>query len=71
MSTTNRVLQQRPATFQIIEPLFYEQFNTKHSIIDGWTLERMPRKVNVKRIVLDENKMAGGWLYESYNTKGR
>ncbi|CAF1065083.1 unnamed protein product [Rotaria magnacalcarata] len=31
----------------------------------------MPKKINVKRIKLDKNQMFEGWLYGSYNTKGK
>ena len=71
MTTNNLEKRQRQTTFQIIEPLFYYEFNEIDPAFPEWTIERMPKKVNTKRIVLDEFKMANGWLYESYNTKGR
>jgi hypothetical protein len=71
MAANNSELQQRQTTFQIIEPLFYTEFNTLDPIFDEWTLERMPRNVNTKRIIWDGYKTSRGWLYESYNTKGK
>jgi len=71
MASNNSGPQQRQTTFQIIEPLFYTEFNTKYPIFDEWMLERMPRSFNVRRITWDGYKTSRGWLYESYNTKGR
>ncbi|CAF3536295.1 unnamed protein product [Rotaria sp. Silwood1] len=71
MATNKPASQQNLTNFQIIEPLFYKEFNTIDPIFPEWTLERMPRNVNTNRLRLDKNKMAGKWLYESYNTKGR
>ncbi|CAF3161247.1 unnamed protein product [Rotaria sp. Silwood2] len=71
MTANNPAPQQNLTNFQIIEPLFYDEFNTVDPIFPEWTLERMPRNVNMKRIRLDKNKLLGKWLYESYNTKGR
>jgi hypothetical protein len=71
MAANNFGTQQRQTTFQTIEPLFYTEFNTKDPIFDDWTIERMPRGFNVRRIIWDDYKMSREWLYESYNTKGR
>jgi hypothetical protein len=71
MATNNSRPQLHQTTFQIIEPLFYEEFNTQYPIFPDWTIERMPRSVNVRHIRWDGYKMSGGWLYESYNTKGK
>lgn len=71
MATSNRPVQQCPTNFQIIEPLFYREFESVEPIGLEWTIERMPKKVNVKRIKLDKNQMFQGWIYTSYNTKGK
>jgi hypothetical protein len=63
--------KQHQTTFEIIEPLFYTEFNKEDPIFDDWTIERVPRSFNAKRILWDGYKMSRGWLYESYNTKGR
>jgi hypothetical protein len=70
MATNNSRPPQRQTNFEIIEPLFYDEFNTKDPIFPDWTLERMPKKVNTRRILLDEFNMSNGWLYASYNTHG-
>ncbi|CAF1479609.1 unnamed protein product [Adineta steineri] len=62
--------RQRQTTFETIEPIFYKIFNESYWTFPEWTLERIPRNVNTKRISLDKCKMSKGWLYESYNTKG-
>ncbi|CAF0975823.1 unnamed protein product [Rotaria sp. Silwood1] len=71
MATNKPASQQNLTNFQIIEPLFYKEFNTIDPIFPEWTLERMPRNVNTNRLRLDKNKMVGKWFYETYNTKGR
>ena len=71
MATNNLGSQQSRTSSEIIEPMFYDEFNKVEPIFPEWTLERMPRNVNTKRIILDVYKMSHGWLYESYNTKGR
>lgn len=66
MAVNNSMPQQRQTTFQIIEPLFYREFNT-YPVFPEWTLEQIPRNNNP----LDKYKMSGCWLYKCYNTKGR
>ncbi|CAM4827380.1 unnamed protein product [Rotaria magnacalcarata] len=63
--------QECPTNFTVIEPLFYKEFGEIEPIFPDWTLERMPKSVNTKRLKLDKNQMFGGWLYGSYNTKGK
>ncbi|CAF3853691.1 unnamed protein product, partial [Rotaria sp. Silwood1] len=58
MATNKLASQQNLTNFQIIEPLFYKEFNTIDPIFPEWTLERMPRNVNTNRLRLDKNKMA-------------
>ncbi|CAF2051294.1 unnamed protein product [Rotaria magnacalcarata] len=60
-----------PTNFEKIEPVFNQEFGTNDPIFPEWTLERMPKKINIKRIKLDKNKMFERWLYGSYNTKGK
>jgi hypothetical protein len=71
MATNHPGPQQHQTSFQIIEPLFYHEFNTQYPVFADWTLERLPRNVNIRRIIWDGYKMSRGWHYESYNTKGR
>jgi hypothetical protein len=71
MAAKNPTPDQPKTSFEIIEPLFYEQFNNVDPVFPDWTLERMPRNVNIRRVILDVYKMSNGWLYESYNTKGK
>jgi hypothetical protein len=70
-AANNLKQKQHQTTFEIIEPLFYTEFNKEDPIFDDWTIERVPRSFNAKRILWDGYKMSRGWLYESYNTKGR
>ena len=39
--------------------------------LSEWTLERIPKKVNIKRIELDDYNMADGWVYGWYNGSGK
>ncbi|CAF2947411.1 unnamed protein product [Rotaria sp. Silwood2] len=71
MATNTSAPQQNSSNFQAIEPLFYQEFDTIDPVFEEWTLERMPKNVNTKRIKLDKNQMFGKWVYASYNTKGK
>ncbi len=69
MAASNPKPQQRQTNFEIIEPLFYHEFNTQHPIFPQWTIERMPKNVDTRRINLDKSDMSNGWQYGWYNTK--
>lgn len=71
MARNNSKPQQQKTMFQIIEPLFYTEFNTEYPVFPEWTLERMPKNINTPRIIPDGSEKSGGWFYKSYNTKGK
>ncbi len=58
-------------TLKIIEPLFYDEFNKQKPIFPEWTLERMPKNVNTRRIYLDEYKMSHEWALRKLKYKGK
>ena len=55
----------------MIQSLFHTDLGYDHLDLSTWTLERIPKKVNIKRIELDDYNMAGGWIYGWYNGSGK
>lgn len=71
MAANNRTHLQAPSNFPKIERSFYHEFNNIKPFFPDWTIERIPRSVNVKRIILNARQKYSKWLYKPYNTRGR